>query len=94
MARPDPPDGSDRPLRDRKTRDRALILPLVGLILLMPPFASIFRIDGTVGGVPITLVYVFAVWVVLIAGAATLSRRLRAGLDAPEHFAEAREDEA
>ena len=88
------PDSADQPLRDRKTRDRALILPLVGLILLMPPFATIFRIDGTIGGVPSTLVYVFAVWAALIAGAVALSRRLRAGLDAPESRAEAREDEA
>lgn len=68
---------ADQPLRHRKARDRALILPLVGALLLTPPLAGIFQIDARIGGVPFLLVYLFAVWAALIAGAAALSRRLR-----------------
>ncbi len=72
-------DRADQPLRHRKTRDRALILPLAGLILLTPPVAGVFHLDAKIAGVPFTLVYLFAVWALLIAGAAALSRRLRDG---------------
>lgn len=83
-------DRSDQPLRHRKTRDRALILPLVGLILLTPPLAGIFQLDAKIAGVPFTAIYLFAAWGLLIAGAAALSRQLRDGAgpaetpDAPE----------
>ncbi len=73
----------NQPMRDRKLRDRALILPVVGLILLIPPVASIFQIDGRIGGVPVTLAYIFAVWAALIACAFWLSRRLGPGDDDP-----------
>ncbi len=68
---------ADPPLRQRKARDRALILPLVGLLLLIPPVATIFQIEARLGGVPFLLVYLFAVWAALIAGAAWLAGRLR-----------------
>jgi hypothetical protein len=74
---------SEVPQRDRKVRDRAVVLPLIGAILLLPPIAGIFRLDGTVGGVPATLLCVFVVWALLIAGAAANARRLRDKLDAP-----------
>ncbi len=74
-------DRADEPLRHRKTRDRALILPLAGLILLTPPVAGIFHLDAKIAGIPFTVVYLFAVWALLIAGAAALSRRLRDGDD-------------
>ena len=68
---------ADAALRHRKTRDRAIVLPLVGLILLTPPGIGIFQLDGAIAGVPVVLVYLFTVWALLIAGAAALSRRLR-----------------
>ncbi len=74
-------DRADEPLRHRKTRDRALILPLAGLILLTPPVAGIFHLDAKIAGIPFTVVYLFAVWALLIAGSAALSRRLRDGHD-------------
>jgi len=67
---------SDRPLRHRKARDWALILPLVGFLLLSPLVASVVRVEADIGGVPSALVYVFAVWAALVAGAALLSRSL------------------
>jgi len=72
---------ADQPLRHRKARDRALILPLVGLILLTPPVAGIFQLDAKIAGVPFTAVYLFAVWALLIAGAAALSRQLHNGVE-------------
>lgn len=72
------PRRTDEPLRHRKARDRALILPLVGLVLITPPVAGIFQLDARIGGVPFVLIYLFAVWAALIAGTAALARRLRA----------------
>lgn len=68
---------ADKPLRHRKARDRAVILPLIGFVLLMPPFAGAFDIDRTVLGVPASLLYLFAVWALLVAAGAALARRLR-----------------
>lgn len=83
-------DRADEPLRHRKTRDRALILPLAGLILLTPPVAGVFHLDAKIAGIPFTVVYLFAVWALLIAGAAALSRRLRDG-DDPDALPEAQD---
>lgn len=72
----------------RKIRDRSMVLVLVGTLLLMPPLAGIMLIDGKIGGIPVPLLAIFAVWGALIAGAAALSRRLReadtAGAAPPE----------
>lgn len=76
MTKPDSSD-SERPLSDRRFSDRALILPLVGLLLLLPPLAGLFQLDIRVFGIPFTGLYLFAVWGALIAGAAMLARRLQ-----------------
>lgn len=78
--RPDSRD-VDRPLSDRKISDRAVLLPLVGLLLLTPPLAGIFQLDIRVFGIPFTGFYLFGVWAALIVGAAVLSRRIRQGAD-------------
>lgn len=70
-----------RPLSDRKTSDRALVLLLVGCLLLTPPLAGIFQIDTRIMGIPFTGFYLFAVWGALIAGAAVLSRRMQKSAD-------------
>lgn len=67
----------------RKARDRSIAILLVGTVVLMPPVAGIFLIDGSVFGVPFLLVYIFTVWALLVAGAAMLSRTLRVGDDVP-----------
>ena len=67
---------SEQVFAARKIRDRALILPLVGLTLLLPPIATIFELDVRVFGLPFTAVYLFGVWAMLIVGAALLSRHL------------------
>ena len=74
--------GVEQPLRRQKIRDRAMVLPLIGLALLVPPIVGIFQIDVRVGGLPFTAVYLFGVWAALIVGAALLSRELRRELEA------------
>ncbi len=61
----------------RKVRDRSLALLLTGIGVLLPPIAGISLIDVRVLGVPLPLLYVFAVWALLIAGAMLLARPLR-----------------
>jgi hypothetical membrane protein len=72
---------SGRPLSDRKTSDRALVLLLVGCLLLIPPLAGIFQLDIRILGIPFTGFYLFTVWGALIAGAAVLSRRMQKNAD-------------
>jgi hypothetical protein len=78
----------DRPLSDRKISDRALILPLIGSLLLLPPLAGLFQLDIRVLGIPFTALYLFAVWATLIAAAAALARRLQHGTDWDSHQGE------
>jgi hypothetical protein len=73
--------GADQPLRRQKIRDRALVLPLVGLVMLVPPFASIFQIDARIVGVPFAVLYLFGVWALLIVGGCILARELRVHLE-------------
>lgn len=65
-----------RPNSD-KTGSVALLLPLFGLFLLMPPAVLAFSMPATIAGVPLIVLYLFAVWGALIVGAAWLARRLR-----------------
>lgn len=69
------------PLSSRKVAERALILPLIGLVLLIPPIAGIFEIDARVFGIPFTILYLFGVWAMLIILANRLSRRLQSAED-------------
>lgn len=65
------------PSRD-KTRSLALFLPLSGLFFLMPPAVLAFSMPASIAGVPIIILYIFAVWGFLIIGAAWLAHRLAA----------------
>ncbi|MEQ9643230.1 MAG: hypothetical protein RIM84_24625 [Alphaproteobacteria bacterium] len=70
-------DRADSHRSHRKTRDRSMVLVLVGTVLLMPPLVGSLLVDGKIGGIPIPLLAIFAIWGALIAGAAVLSRQLR-----------------
>ena len=59
-----------------------MALLLAGIMVLLPPIAGISLVDAKVGGLPITLIYVFVVWALLIAGAAALVRPLTDNRDA------------
>ncbi|MEM9371202.1 MAG: hypothetical protein AAGA26_08590 [Pseudomonadota bacterium] len=69
-------------MRVRKARDGALILPLVGLLFLAPPFANMFAVDGRIFGIPSLVAYIFFVWGALILCARAMARYLeRAQID-------------
>jgi uncharacterized integral membrane protein len=71
-------DQIDERLVRKKVRDRSFVLLVVGLILLLPPFVHIAKIDAYIFGLPLTLIYIFAVWGALIIGAAALAPGLEA----------------
>jgi len=70
----------------RKSRDRSIALLIAGLVLLLPPMVGASIIDFRPFGIPFSLVYVFVVWALLIAGAAYLSRHLRPTANSPTSF--------
>lgn len=43
----------------------------------MPPIVGIAYVDEKVGGVPVTLIYIFLVWALLILGAAVMAGPLQ-----------------
>lgn len=57
-------------------KDSAVILPLIGLVLFIPPFIQIFDVGGSIFGIPIFLAGITLVWVLGIALTALVSRRL------------------
>ncbi|WP_421997330.1 hypothetical protein [Reyranella sp.] len=60
----------------QRTRDAATLLPVAAAALLLPPFILVFAAPLTVAGIPLIVVYVFAVWAAIILGAWLLSRGL------------------
>lgn len=70
--------------RHQRTKEAALLLPIVGFLLLMPPLLSIFGGPVLVFGLPILPTYIFFVWLLLIVAGALLSRRLEKSAP-PEH---------
>ncbi len=52
------------------------MLVLVGTLALLPPLAGISLTDGSIGGIPVPVLYVFVIWSALIAGAVALARPL------------------
>ena len=67
---------ADSSLSARKLRESAILVPVVGLVALMPPVAGIFALPGKVLGVPLPVAYVFLVWIALILAARAVGRRL------------------
>ena len=65
-----------RPARSRR-HDAALLLPVAGAIALLPPLIGFFGRPGTILELPMVVLYVFGLWIVLIAVAARLSKLLR-----------------
>ncbi|MEO0823349.1 MAG: hypothetical protein AAF074_23400 [Pseudomonadota bacterium] len=65
-----------------RARDHAAALPVLGAILLLPPVAQIFAMDGRIFGVPVVIAYVFGVWALLILTARRIGRDMLAGEEA------------
>jgi len=68
--------------RQRRLRDAARLLPLLGLILWLIPLLWP-REPGAAQETSFALLYIFGVWAGLILLSLVLSRRLRADEDAP-----------
>ena len=62
--------------RSSRARDAAILLPLLGLFLLMPPMIALFAVNLDIAGLPLIVVYVFGIWLALVVCAALLARRL------------------
>lgn len=63
-------------MNNQKLIAAALFLPLFGFFLFQPPWISLFAADASIGGVPLLIVYLFAVWLALIVFAFVLNRSL------------------
>ncbi|KQI69510.1 hypothetical protein AN189_03660 [Loktanella sp. 3ANDIMAR09] len=61
--------------RQRRLRDGARMLPIIGFILWVLPMLWV-RDEGDPGGLAGTVVYVFVVWMVLIGVAFVVARRI------------------
>jgi hypothetical protein len=59
-----------------RARDLARIVTLLGIRLLMPPAVTLFVTDARIGGMPLIVAYLFAVWLALIGCARLLAHRL------------------
>ena len=54
----------------------AVLLPVFGAMLFVPPLLGVFNVPATIIGIPVVAIYLFSVWIGLIALTFILSRRL------------------
>ncbi len=60
----------------RKLVAASFVFTLFGALAVLPPVVLLFRFDARPFGVPVETVYVFALWMVLVAVAWRFSRLL------------------
>lgn len=66
---------NERSNRDSRKREHiAFMLPVIGWLLIVPPLLTLFGVHSWLFGAPLQTVYLFAVWLTMIAGALVLSR--------------------
>ena len=70
--------------RGGRLRDLALVIPIGGVILFLPPYVQIFDQPWTIGGVPFLHISLFAIWTLGIVITAMLSSRLSRLTSLPE----------
>ncbi|MCT8970529.1 hypothetical protein [Microbaculum marinisediminis] len=75
----------DPDLERRRFSDAAMVLPFAGVFLLMPPFIQIFATDSALAGIPLIVLYLFAVWFALILIAWRLAGPLRRAMQTAPH---------
>lgn len=64
---------------DRRRRESAaFVLPFIGVALIVPPVLSVFQTGNRLFGIPVGIVYLFAVWLALVLITAWLSTKLGA----------------
>lgn len=62
----------------QRAHSAAVVVPVLGLFLLLPPFITLFTGDVQLLGIPLIVIYIFGVWVVLLVFTAWLARHLHA----------------
>lgn len=62
-----------RPEVRGRREDLAALIPLFGIIFLMPILANLFLTNTRIFGVPLDMIYLFTVWGLLICGAVGMS---------------------
>lgn len=67
-----------------KIRDAVALMVLVGTWLVMPPMLSVVNQPTSLFGIPSLVVYVFAVWAVLIVFTRVMARRAGQALEREE----------
>lgn len=60
-----------------RAQSAAVLLPILGLFLLFPPFITLFTGPLRPFGIPLIVVYIFGVWLAIIFVTALLVRRLQ-----------------
>lgn len=62
-----------------RRQDLALVLPVCGVLALLPPLLNLFTRHILLWDMPIEVIYLFSVWIALILGAVLFSRRVAPG---------------
>lgn len=61
----------------RKLEHAALIVPIFGAVLIVPPIVQVFLFPIHFAGAPLIVAYLFAVWVALIMATALMARHMK-----------------
>jgi hypothetical protein len=64
-----------------RLRERALALPVVCMVLFSPPLLTMLGQPVSVAGVPLSYLYVFGAWLLLILIGRRLAKRLRPAVE-------------
>jgi len=65
--------------RQKRLKDAAMLLPLLGGLLFLFPLVYLFIAYDTPGSPGATAIYLFSAWLILILCAAYLAPRMQAG---------------
>lgn len=64
--------------RTRRLRDVATLLPIVTMLLLLPPMILVFSAPVAVAGIPLIVIYLYALWAGAVLVTFLVSRRIAA----------------
>lgn len=71
-----PLSGAETATAIRKSRDIAMIIPVVFTLLIMKPMIHLFGPEPGLAGIPAIVVYLFGLWTLAVVLTAWNSRRL------------------
>lgn len=72
------------PVERRKLQSAMLVLTLFGALLMLPPMVYVFNQKLNHFGIPQIVIYLFAVWLLLIVGTAMLNHFLPGDRNPPD----------